>query len=1328
MKRPCVCRVVFACISAAAVTCAADDFDAVEARLTAAFLAGKPKAATVNDLVATLAADGRWTDIHYADRSITPWGPDTHLKRLLEIAKAYSDPTHSLRGDSTIRNALARGFDGWVTANPQSDNWWYNEISVPQLLGKTLLLAHEALGEGRVGTGLAIVARAYRSRTNTTGTNTGANRIDRALASLTRGVIARDAALTTESFLAVGDTLVSTTAEGIQADGSFHQHGAQPQGGSYGLVFASDTAAVTSYGTGTAYGLSAGNVRMLVDYFLDGQQWFIRGRAFDATMMGRTISRPSATRAGSDMIGPVATLLTVTEYRKAELLAFQNRLTSAKSLGIANPALALAGNRHFWRSDVMTHHRPAYSASVKISSTRTREPEMANGEGLKSLHLADGVNLILRRGDEYDDIAPIWDWRRLPGTTTEQGSYSLAPTGTLGVQGTSRFAGGVSDGSYGATAFDYGRRNVTAHKSWFFFDDEYVALGADLDAPAATSPVITTLNQVFRKTTISWGGAGEAAGTLTSGTVARDDIRWVHHDSIGYILPTAHSVTIRGALQTGAWSGVNSTKSATAFTGDVFSLQIDHGHKPIDARYAYIVLPGASANATAAYAAAPRVRVMANESALQAVRHDGLGLTQAAFFEPAVLAAGGGLLLNVRSPAAIMLAERFDGMTFSAANPAGTALSLQADIRRDLADNSGDFARVTLRLPGDDQAGVTVSRDLDRPVRQTYVATFRETAAATAALLHQWTFEGEVPGEHLTAATGTIGLVPYAYGTQASTDDIVYAAGLDASTTAMTPLRLGRLADSAGGAALATAGTVSLPSSFTIEALVRPDLLEAGGVNGFAVMAGGWRTGTRGYFVTQQEGTAADSLSAIVGDSLTGPDNVATIVPSFNPSHWYYVATTYKVADTQTSVRSYVANITAGEQTARIAVLDQQASGTPPRNAPFGIGGLFTDGTLQEAWSGSIDEVAVYGRALDLDEIGARLASLYTPPPRIMWAGAGMIGGDGTWSATARQWRYGNSRVGWSSNSVAGFTGPGGMVTVEGTVPVGRSLDFTGDGFTLTGGRITFAGPDATINVVDQTRAVVATSLDGSWGFTKAGSGELVLAAANALTGPTTVADGRLLLTHAAALAASPVLVLDGGELAVAAGLSVSLPGLALQGGRVDLRTGRMTIGAGTTEADLRASLLAGRGSGDWSGPRGIVSSAAHPEGHRSVGYTMLGPDSAIVAWAAPGDSNLDGQVDIFDAALMVAGGRFNSGLPASWDQGDFTYDGFLNTFDLVMVLSVNVFGRGQYGPISSAAPVPAGPHLTPVPEPTLAGLAVGVFVAGLEWFFWMGLRQGEAG
>jgi chondroitin AC lyase len=367
-----------------------------------------------------------------------------------------------------------------VSLNPRSTNGWYNEINTPQLLGETILLVQSQLTATQITSGTAIVARAYIPRSTNAGTNTGTNRMDRAYATILRGAITRDAPLTSEAFLAIGDTLVKTTDEGIQPDGSFHQHGAQLQSGAYGLTFASEAVDISAYGAGTSFALPATGSSVVVDYLLDGQQWMLRGTTFDATAQGRTITRTNSRNLGSGIIGVIDGVKTLTTYRAAELTAMRDRLSAAKTSGTAAAALALVGHRHFWNSDFTSHQRSGFSATVKVSSTRTLEPESGNGEGLQSLHLADGVNLIQQRGNEYTDIQPIWDWRRLPGTTTEQAAYSLRPPVDWGVSGSTGFAGGVSDGRNGATALDYAERNVKARKAWFFYDDVEVALGAGI--------------------------------------------------------------------------------------------------------------------------------------------------------------------------------------------------------------------------------------------------------------------------------------------------------------------------------------------------------------------------------------------------------------------------------------------------------------------------------------------------------------------------------------------------------------------------------------------------------------------------------------------------------------------------------------------------------------------------------------------------------------------------------------------------------------------------------------------------------------------------------
>ena len=90
--------------------------------------------------------------------------------------------------------------------------------------------------------------------------------------------------------------------------------------------------------------------------------------------------------------------------------------------------------------------------------------------------------------------------------------------------GAATYAGGVSNDTYGCEAFSYSQGNVSALKSWFYFDNEFVALGAGINAPNATYPVITTLNQCLLTgpvtyATTSGGTQSLSSGTATSGNV-----------------------------------------------------------------------------------------------------------------------------------------------------------------------------------------------------------------------------------------------------------------------------------------------------------------------------------------------------------------------------------------------------------------------------------------------------------------------------------------------------------------------------------------------------------------------------------------------------------------------------------------------------------------------------------------------------------------------------------------------------------------------------------------------------------------------------------------
>ncbi len=705
-----------------------DDNQVVGQRLLTGLFASTPGTSTVQSYLSSLTASGSWGDITYTSTAITDWSPATHLSRLEAMCQDYANPACNLYHNASLGAGISSAYSYWVTVDPQSANWYDNQIAVPQDMGNILLLIESGTNAGSIVSASQLAAgeneidQAYVPRSQNSGTNTGENRVNRALACIDLGVLTDSSTLTSASFGAISDTLALTTGDGIQADYSFHQHGPQLYGGGYGMEFGSGAASVCLLGASTSFAFSTSSEQALANYLVDGQQWFCRGVSYDYTAMGRYITFSNMNTDASGLIPAVEDMLQASTYDQSQLQSMLTRLQTAASTGVASPSLALSGNRSFFSSDFMVNQRPAWYASVKISSVRTYQPETGNGQGLQSLYLGSGVTLIEVTGNEYANIFPAWNWRRLPGTTVEQNNVSLTQATSWGVPGNATYAGGVSNNTYGCEAFTYSQGNVSALKSWFYFDNEFVALGAGINAPNATSPVITTLNQCLLTSPVTYATTSGGTQTLSSGTATMGNLSWVYQGGVGYLFPSSpSSATVMATAQSGTWYSLNTALSKSTVTDNVFSLQINHPSQPVGATYSYIVVPGTTAAGMAAYAANVPITILRNDTTVQAVENASLGLTEAAFYSSSQLniAPAENYWVTPNASALLLLQQSNSGLTISASNPLAAALSLQVNVGLPLANYwnpAAGYSMVTFNLAGGSLGGSSVTQFFPYPL------------------------------------------------------------------------------------------------------------------------------------------------------------------------------------------------------------------------------------------------------------------------------------------------------------------------------------------------------------------------------------------------------------------------------------------------------------------------------------------------------------------------------------------------------------------------------------------------------------------------------------
>lgn len=598
------------------------------------------------ELMASIRADGTWPGIDYVDVSNTGFQHARHLGNMVEMSRAFKKKGAKLKGDKKLKQVIYSALDYWLANDFICQNWWHNQIGTPNALVSVLLIMDSDLTKEQVAKTLPMVGRAHLTAT---GARPSGDRIKIAGILAKALLFNRDEAQFNEVIRVIeGEIKFNTGQRGMQHDYSFHHREDRVNNTlSYGLGYADAFAEWAALVAGTKYQFSEKPLQQLIDYYLDGIcKQMVYGKYDDPGTKNRDITRFDGHRA----MGTSAPerLMKTTNYRKNEL----EEIIKIRK-GEAEPTLSFA--KFFWQTEHFSFQRPEFFTSVRMHSERNNNMEVPyNGEGLMNHHRGDGTNYISRTGDEYTNIAPVYDWQKIPGATILQ-KPELPSEYEIQKKGLTDFVGAVTDGQYGAVVYDFKSPHdpLSAKKAWFFFDNEYVCLGTSINSRSKLQ-VATTLNQCLLRGDVVMMN-GNKKSTLQKGEHQSEQVKWVLHDGIGYIFPEAQKVNLSNQAQTGSWFKINrqSDSPKDEITKDVFKLWLDHGTQPANAKYEYIVVPATSEQEMEK--AGQQIKILTNTSEIQAVRHSGLNICQIIFYTSGEIQVSENLKVGMDSPGVVMV-------------------------------------------------------------------------------------------------------------------------------------------------------------------------------------------------------------------------------------------------------------------------------------------------------------------------------------------------------------------------------------------------------------------------------------------------------------------------------------------------------------------------------------------------------------------------------------------------------------------------------------------------------------------------------------------------
>lgn len=656
---------------------------------------------SVEKAMNSMLPDGSWSDIQYTDESVKTWSPHNHTKRLLAMSMAYTNKESKFFQNNQLRDNILLGLEYFYNRKPVSANWWFNVIGVPQDFASILILL-----KNKIDTALLLKYSSLVKDDTDNQAHRGANRTWVSEIIIYKGCIENNFSLVNEGFLSIASTLLiepTQGVEGIKIDNSFHQHRAQLYSGGYGMAFVDGMVQFMELSAKTPFSsaFSAEKRQLFADLLLNGHQLFGYRNAIDFGTIGRGISGQNSIKNINQHV--LDLMIQEDAPHQEDYKNWKNHLSGGDF------PQKFQGNKYFWKSDIMTHHGATFYLSAKVISNRTTGTEMLNQQNLKGYNLPLGATNILTSGNEYRNIAPVWDWTRIPGTTTVRNSSSALLSWYL--FGSNSFAGGVSNSKNGLIAYEHSYNGIQARKAYFFIGDVLFCMGSGISA-FPTQPIVTSVNQCLLNGAVNVCLANQSQLFNDSSRVFTN-LKWVYHDNVGYYFPKGGEITLQQVTQSGTWKAIDGEADDTLISRKVFNLWINHGNAPKDGQYCYAVMPGKTLTQFRNEIQNSGLIVERNDKEVQAVRDEKQRCYAMIFYQAGTAIMGDGLQITLDKPALVLIEKQSGRYLISVADPTYSQSRLTLSLNRKIAGQgvsySGNTSVLEIAFPLGQMTGSTVT-------------------------------------------------------------------------------------------------------------------------------------------------------------------------------------------------------------------------------------------------------------------------------------------------------------------------------------------------------------------------------------------------------------------------------------------------------------------------------------------------------------------------------------------------------------------------------------------------------------------------------------------